>query len=164
PGRAQHHSPDVAVRGNPGADQGQLRGHGRAQRVHRGGPVQHDLRDDGLAAPRRARVPPYGYLVCGGCAHERRLPAGQPCSLASLDCSSSTSWNRVDWTRCTCGISFSTSCPCSPADSTTSFPQPSTRTIRPCWKDTSLIRISGKSRPDRDTTPLRSRSRRVVSS
>ena len=42
----------------------------------------------------------------------------------------------------TLGISLSTSCPCSPADSTTSRPQPSIRSIRPCENDTSLIDAS----------------------
>ena len=42
---------------------------------------------------------------------------------------------------------MSTSWPCSPGDSTTSRPQPSIRSSRPCANDTSLIRDSGKSRP-----------------
>ena len=42
--------------------------------------------------------------------------------------------------------------------------EPSIRSIRPCENDTSLIRISGKSRPDRARIPSRSRRRRVVSS
>ena len=38
-------------------------------------------------------------------------------------------------------------------DSTTNWPQPSSRSISPCENETSLILISGKSRPDRDRMP-----------
>jgi membrane protein YdbS with pleckstrin-like domain len=58
-----------------------------------------------------------------------------------------------------CGISVSTSWPCSPADSTTSEPQPRNRSDSRWENETSLTRASGKSRPARLRMPERSRSR-----
>ena len=62
------------------------------------------------------------------------------------------------------GISVSTIWPCSPADSTTSRPLPSSRSSGPLENDTSLILASGMSRPRLVTMPSRTRKRRVVSS
>ncbi len=53
---------------------------------------------------------------------------------------------------------------CSPADSTTSVPQPRSRSSGDLRNETSVIRESGMSLPLRATTPMRSRSRFVVSS
>ena len=83
---------------------------------------------------------------------------------SSLRCSSSTSRNSVAWVNSTRGMSFSRIWPCSPADSTTSRPLPSSRSSRPFSNDTSLILASGMSRPCLVTMPDRTRSRRVVSS
>ena len=85
--------------------------------------------------------------LAGG-LHTCRLTRRGAAKLAGgRACSSSTSWNSRAWTSTTRGISVSTSWPCSPADSTTSRPQPRIRSSTPCENETSLIRASGKSRP-----------------
>jgi hypothetical protein len=70
----------------------------------------------------------------------------------------------VACTYSACGMSNSTIWPCSPADSTTNRPLPSSLSSGPFWNDTSLILASGMSRPCRVTMPVRIRSRLVVSS
>jgi hypothetical protein len=66
--------------------------------------------------------------------------------------------------RSTCGISGSVVSPCSPGDSTISVPQPRIRSSSVLRNETSEIRDSGMSLPLRAMTPVRSRSRLVVSS
>src|SRR5260370_16614734 len=125
----------------------------RAERVHYFGPVEHHLCDPvGLAAHVYATARSHS---CQASLAARQVPSSAGPTRPSVASSSPTSWNRTACTRCTSGISVSTSWPVSPGDSTISRPQPNIRSSKPCHNHPPLLLFPLKSLPPPHTTPPR---------